>query len=534
MQRRLWMSIGIAIGIVLLVIIIQNRRAEKRAPDALVCHVGGTMKPVMQELARHYEKQTGEKVEINSSGSGELLAHISLQKQGDVYVCHDPFIDILMKKYQMGVDGWLVAELTPVIVVAKGNPKNIQGVADLAREDVEVILTDYKGSSLGRMLSTIFDKVGIDFAELNERKQIHTNRSGGYAANFVMTGNADVSMVWNAVAHLRQEKLDIVRIDNHLPVPNVDAVTSATGINYVLAPMRVAIATLTCSKQPPAAKKFAEFIASETAQEVFQEYGFTITGSKKLYADGKDLGTTTKKIGDLSQADLPGRVIKIYAGAGLRRAIDKLAEAFEAESGISVEPDYGGSGHILSRVQMNADGDLFMPGDVSWVQMLQDKTGWVQEQTEISYFVPVIIVPKGNPKGIKSVEDFFRDDVLVGLGRAQACQVGKASDKILASYGIDRKDARVKESLTVNEIGVWVKMDDVDAGIVWDAIYENISDAADKVEIPPEKNDISRVVVGLLNHSKDKNSAKAFTDFFVSSRGRAILKENGFSTELEQ
>jgi molybdate transport system substrate-binding protein len=529
MNKKSAVIISLIVAIVLLAIFLQNIQTKDQTKGPLVCHVGGTMKPVMQEFATSYELKTGQKVEINSAGSGELLAHIALQKRGDVYVCHDPFIDILMEKYQMGVDGWLVAEITPVIVVAKGNPKKVRSVADLTREDVELILTDYKGSSLGRMLSTIFAKAGIDFEKLNEEKKIHTNRSGGYAANFVMTGNADASMVWNAVAHLRRDKLDIVRIDDYLPEPNVDAVTSATGISYILTPMRVTIATLTCSKQPKQAQKFAEFIASQEAQKVFKDFGFTDTGSTKLYADGKDLGTSTKRTGAISTKT--EQTIKIYAGAGLRRAIDKLAEAFEQDTGIKVEPDYGGSGHILSRVQMNEDGDLFMPGDVSWVRMLHDRTGWVQEETTISYFVPVIIVQKGNPKNINSITDFFRRDVVVGLGRDQACQVGKASNKILAAHGYAREGLDLKESLTVNEIGVWVKMNDVDTGIVWDAIYANIADSADKIDIPKDKNDISRVVVGLLSHSKNKPAAQAFTNFLVSEQGKAILSENGFSTE---
>ena len=151
------------------------------------------------------------------------------------------------------VDGYLLAELTPVITVQKGNPKNINGLKDLTRDDVELILTDYKGSSLGRMLSTIFSKANIDFEKLNETKKIHTNRSGGYAANFVMTGNADATMVWNAVAHLRSDKLDVIHIDGQLPVPHVLAVTCASGITFKLTPMRVTAETLTCSKKSAAA-----------------------------------------------------------------------------------------------------------------------------------------------------------------------------------------------------------------------------------------------------------------------------------------
>ena len=49
-------------------------RAENKP---LLIHVGGTMKPVMDKVAAQYTARTGRAVEINSAGSGELLAHIA-------------------------------------------------------------------------------------------------------------------------------------------------------------------------------------------------------------------------------------------------------------------------------------------------------------------------------------------------------------------------------------------------------------------------------------------------------------------------
>ena len=83
-----------------------------------------------------------------------------------------------------------------MIVVQKGNPKNIRGIKDLTRKDVSLILTDYEKSTLGRILSTIFKKAGIDFDAFNKSKKIETHRSGGFAANSVKMGKFDASIVW--------------------------------------------------------------------------------------------------------------------------------------------------------------------------------------------------------------------------------------------------------------------------------------------------------------------------------------------------
>jgi len=148
-------------------------RAES-APTAaqpLVCLVGGTMTPVFNELAWAYEKQAKQKVEITSADSGELLASIEMQLQGDLYVAHDPFMDIAMRR-GLGVNAWCVAELVPVMIVQKGNPRNIHSLRDLLRPDVRVYLPDYQHSTLGYLLPIIFRHAHVDFDELNRIKQI--------------------------------------------------------------------------------------------------------------------------------------------------------------------------------------------------------------------------------------------------------------------------------------------------------------------------------------------------------------------------
>jgi molybdate transport system substrate-binding protein len=258
------------------------------APTALICHVGGTMLPVIEELVKQYREATGEVVEVNTGDSGSLLALIETQKQGDLYVCHDPFLDMLMNR-KLGVDGWTVAELTPVIAVPKGNPKGIHDLRDLARPELELFLTDYEYSTMGRLLPTLFGKADIDFAALNRTKIINTHRSGSQAANVVKMGNADATIVWNAVVALRADALEAVPITAYLPQPYVDSVTSATGKAYRLMPVRVTVATLACSAHQDRAVALARFIAGSERQAAFRRLGYTVEAQhlRQEYAAGQ-------------------------------------------------------------------------------------------------------------------------------------------------------------------------------------------------------------------------------------------------------
>jgi molybdate transport system substrate-binding protein len=269
---------------------------KKDAAGPLLCHIGGTMRPVFEKLIALYEQETGQKIEINSADSGELMAHIELQAQGDLYVCHDPFLDLIMKR-GLAVDGWTVAEISPVIIVQKGNPKNVRTLQDLARPEVQLAVTDPNASTLGRMLPTIFTKAGMDFNALMKNKNIIVHRSGSYVANLVQMKNADAGLVWGAVALLRAKDLDSIPIvPEYLPVPYVDAVTSATGKTYKLTPVRVTICSLRCSDQPKQARAFMEFVASDRARKLLEEYGFRVSEQvrRQEYLNGKPL--TTPKI----------------------------------------------------------------------------------------------------------------------------------------------------------------------------------------------------------------------------------------------
>ncbi|MCE5325297.1 MAG: extracellular solute-binding protein [Planctomycetaceae bacterium] len=266
-----------------------------KAPGPL-CLVGGTMTPLFNDLAAAYEKSGGGKIEISSGDSGELMAKIELGQQGDLYVAHDPFMDQCVQR-KLGTDAWTVGELVPVLVVQKGNPKKITALKDLLRPDVRVYLTDYKSSTMGMLLPTIFSRAGIDFAQFNDtKKNIPTNRSGSWVANQVIMNQADAAIVWQAVAALRSKDLDVINIDGALPRPGVDAVTSASGKSYYLTPVKVGLVLLASSKQQARALKFVEFVRSDAAKPIFRKHSFKVSDifGRAEYVKGVKVAAATQ------------------------------------------------------------------------------------------------------------------------------------------------------------------------------------------------------------------------------------------------
>ncbi len=223
--------------------------------------------------------------------------------------------------------------------------------------------------------------------------------------------------------------------------------------------------------------------------------------------------------------------IRVYAAAGLRDAVEVLAAAFEQETGVAVDVDYAGSGVLISRAKGDPQADIFMPGDVWYVDRLEEVTGNIAERVQVSYFVPTIIVAKGNPKSVSSLKDFARTDLRVALGNPQACQIGRLCVKIFSNVGLDSSALNAKESFTVNELGLWVQMNDVDAAVVWDAIAEGIRESVDIIEIPEAVNEISTIVGARLKSAPYPKEAQRFLQFLTGPTGQRLLREKGYRTE---
>jgi len=473
----------------------------------LHCYVGGTMRPVMEKLAADYEKQTGQKVVIDSAGSGELLIRIDTQRKGDLYVCHDPFGRVLMEK-GLGTQIRTVAVVTPTIVVAKGNPKRIQSVKDLARGGLKLAMTHPTNSTTGWIIPVIFRKAGAQKAI--EANIVKRTRGGGAAANLVAIGDVDAAIVWNAVAYLRRDKLDTVPIDEPFrPIPGVDAITSPTEKVYEIATIKVTLATLDCSKQPEAANRFADFVAANT--NVFTEqFGFT--------------------------APPPGAAkatLHVHCGAGLRPAMEQAARAFEQNTGATVQASYQGSGVLISTLKLKPEGDLYIPGDVWYLDQLA-ADGSVVARKPIALLEPVIIVAKGNPKAIQSLADLARPGIRLGVGNPKACQIGRLTGQIFAKSRID--PAAVQKNTvyspgTVNELGLKVQLGGIDAAIVWDAVAAAFAKDVDVVKIPPADNIVSRVAAGVLKYSTNRPLAERFATFLAAAEGRAIFEKHGYTVQ---
>ncbi len=231
-----------------------RKKEEVAEKQQLVLLCGSSFVPPAEQLCSEFKAQTGVKIVSTVGGSEDLLPHVKAHIKGDIFITHDPYLDYTRNANALA-DDVQVGFVAPVLVVQKGNPKDLKSIEDLARPDVRVALTDPQYSTCGEMVFALLEKKGIKDAVM---KNVENRLTKGHPniGTFLKTQAIDAGIMWNGVAHTFKDSLDIVKTPYEY-----DEET------------RVHIMTLSYSKQPELLKQFMEF-ARKRGPEIFAEYGY--------------------------------------------------------------------------------------------------------------------------------------------------------------------------------------------------------------------------------------------------------------------
>ena len=236
---------------------------------------GAASKPVVEDLAKGFEKKTGIKVDVNIGGSGMLLSQMKLAKKGDVYFPGS--IDFIERaKKDNVIDEATVIPivyLVPAINVQKGNPKNIKELKDLCQPGLKVIIANPESVCLGVFAVELVDT----FFSPEEKKAFRRNivnyaESCEKTANSLALKSADAVLGWSVFEHWNPELIETVKLDP----------ANIVRISYL------AVAVTKYVKNPQAAQKFIDYMKSSEGLEYFKKFQYFITPEEALKYVGQD------------------------------------------------------------------------------------------------------------------------------------------------------------------------------------------------------------------------------------------------------
>jgi molybdate transport system substrate-binding protein len=215
--------------------------------------------------------------------------------------------------------------------------------------------------------------------------------------------------------------------------------------------------------------------------------------------------------------------INVFAAASLTGTFTQLGKDFEAANpGVKVKFNFAGSSALAQQINQGAPADVFASAAPKNMDDVKDKgtpTNFVSNTLEIA-------VPKGNPGKITGLKDFATKDKKIALCAVQV-PCGAAADKVFKATGItaepDSLEQDVKAALTKVGLG------EVDAALVYKTDVLSAQDKVEGIEFPEASKAVNEYPIATLTKAPNPDGAKAFVDYVLSDKGKAVLSAAGFS-----
>lgn len=197
-----------------------------------------------------------------------VMGNLRITLKPDVYTAGKNAIEENQKKHGWFADSADYARNPLAILVAKGNPKHITGLADLGRPDVRVSMPNPAWEGIARQIEASYRKAGgeaLDHAimqtKVGDGSTFLTTIHHRQSPLRVLQGDSDAAPVWSTEAYFQQQIL-------HRPVETITIPAAQNAIaTYTAARMKRA-------PHEQAAKDFMAFMQSAAAQAVYRKYGF--------------------------------------------------------------------------------------------------------------------------------------------------------------------------------------------------------------------------------------------------------------------
>jgi molybdate transport system substrate-binding protein len=223
----------------------------------------------------------------------------------------------------------------------------------------------------------------------------------------------------------------------------------------------------------------------------------------------------------------------VFAGAAIKAPLDEYAESWGRRHGVDVQVTYGGSGAVLSQMILAEAGDVYISGSEDFMAKAEDRAAVdPTSRRTIATLVPVIAVPRGNPKGIESLEDLARPGLRVGIGDPETVCVGAVAMLLFREAGLTE---RIEPNIVVHaksceDTAAVLALGQVDAVVGWDVFDDWRPQDIAVLPLPPALRARTDHVVGAVAvFTTHRELADSFLDELTSNEGRALVARHGYT-----
>lgn len=216
----------------------------------------------------------------------------------------------------------------------------------------------------------------------------------------------------------------------------------------------------------------------------------------------------------------------VSAAASLTDAFGDMEQRFEDSTpGVDVILNLAGSSTLREQILGGAPADVFASADIANMDQLVAASEIAGQPRAFARNLLQIAVPAGNPAGIRGLDDFSDEQLLIGLC-AEGVPCGDLARKALDDAGVvpslDTNEPDVRSLLTKIEAG------ELDAGITYVTDVASTDGAVEGIHISDGVNVVTDYSIAVVSDATNQETADAFIEYVLSAQGQSLLAEFGF------
>lgn len=224
--------------------------------------------------------------------------------------------------------------------------------------------------------------------------------------------------------------------------------------------------------------------------------------------------------------DAAPETLHVSAAASLTESFQAIVRAFhDAERGVDVELNLGGSGALARQITEGAPADVFASADEASMDTLRSGHQLAGDPAVFATNSLAIAVAKGNPQRIKTLADLTRAKLTIALC-APTVPAGRYAREAFGKAGVPVPEA--SQELDVRSALTKVELGEADAAIVYVTDVRARAERVDAVAVPDSQNVVARYPIARLANAPHPESARRFVEYVLSPAGQRVLAEHGF------
>lgn len=271
----------------------------------------------------------------------------------------------------------------------------------------------------------------------------------------------------------------------------------------------------------------------------------------------KGLEFTVKEADNLADfhGDLTNARLVLYVGGNYFFAMAPLVAAFEARHpelkgqiyyetippGLLVRQIKAGGRITVGNMTWTAKPDAYFSGLMA-VNRLIEAGDLLGPPTIYATNQLAIMVPKGNPAGIRSLADLARPGLTLAMPNPEFEGVARQIKASLAKAGGDDLvkavyETKVADGTTLltrmhhRQTPVWLMQGRAQAGVTWRSetlFQEQVGLPTERIDIPDEQNATGIYAGAVVKDAAHPAEAKLWLDFLMGDDARAVFARYGF------